>query len=382
MRGLMLSNLKFLKWWGCAALVVASILLWEPLDRALFSVRFAASLQDLASGDTGQQFDIREAKVRRQFGGHSYEALTYFPVNSAPSKALVLVPGISELGCYHPRLMALSRLLADKGLLVVTPDIETFRKLQISADPLDQILFWQREIPALPGGENVRATGLAGISYAGTLALIAAARPEVRDRVAFVVAIGPYSNLERCTRHWFAAGPTAPGSGSYPTRFYAKWIIMLSALETLPSMEDRRFLTEVLNCLLLQKKVPAPAAPGLTPDGARWFRLATMGEDQSDPELAAEIQKRLVPRLYRRLDPESALSQLRCPVFLIHGAFDDLIPAGESMELHQRIPSSQLLISPFLTHTHFSEKPLSWSGKIAAGFDTIAFCYRFSRVIR
>jgi pimeloyl-ACP methyl ester carboxylesterase len=81
------------------------------------------------------------------------------------------------------------------------------------------------------------------------------------------------------------------------------------------------------------------------------------------------------------LDPSDALKQLRCPVFLLHGAYDDLIPPRESVELHQRLTHSHLLISPFMTHTHPSGTSLSLWQKVKAVFSTMAFCYQLSETI-
>jgi pimeloyl-ACP methyl ester carboxylesterase len=369
------------KWSIGVGILLACILLWNPLSHVIFEVRFALSLQKLAAGDSGQDLAVRLSKIHRPFNGQNYEALVYYPTKSPPTKAVLLIAGLSELGCYHPRLMALSRFLADRGLMVLSPDIREFRDFQISPKPIDQILFWYGQISTLQGGGNIKKTGLAGISYSGTIALICAANPEIRDQVGFVIAVGPYSSLIRCTRNWFAASPGKAVSKYYPTRYYAKWIIMLSALDMVADPEDRLFLHGVLDCLLLQHEVP-PARAVLTAEGARWYRLATMHEDRSDPELVSEIEKHLTPRIYAQLDPGEALNDIRCPVFLIHGAYDDLIPPEESMELHRKISDSHLLIIPFLTHTHPTDTPISRKQKLKAGLDALFFCYQLSRVIQ
>ncbi len=370
------------KWkWGIAIGVLLCILLWNPLSHAIFVVRFALSLKELAAGENGQNLNVRQIKIERQINGRSYQALLYYPVKSAPSKAVLLLPGISELGCYHPKLMALSRFLADSGLMVLSPDIREFRDFQISPKSIDQILFWYGQIPMLQGGEKIKKAGLAGISYAGTLALISAAKPEIRDRLGFVLAVGPYSSLIRCTNSWFAASPGSASNDDYPTRYYAKWIIMMSALEMVTEPKDRPFLHDVLDTLLLQQKVPK-AAPELTPEGVRWYRLATMHENQSDPELVSKIEKYLTPRVYAQLDPGGSLNKIKCPVFLIHGAYDDLIPPEESIELHRKISDSHLLIIPFLTHTHPIATPIPRTKKLKAGLQALVFSYHLSQLIQ
>jgi pimeloyl-ACP methyl ester carboxylesterase len=374
--------LKSKKWkWGIAAgILVACVLLLNPFRHFLFSVRLASSLQALDAGATGKELAVRETKIRRRMGSRECEAILYRPAQSSAIGAIVVVPGISELGCYHPRLVALSRFLADRRLMVVTPDIPEFRNFEITAEPMDQILFWHGQVASLEGYTGTRGIGLAGISFSGTLALMAATRPEIRNDVGYVVAIGPYYNLIRCTGEWFKAEPRDSWNGYYPTKYYGRWIVMLSALDMIAENRDHCFLEDVLRASLLQQEVP-PAAVDLTSEGLRWYRLATMPPDQSDPELAAKIEKYLISRIYPELDPDNFLQKVPCPVFLIHGAYDDLISPEESADLHRRLPQSYLLRSPFLTHTHPNKAAMTWKQKAAAAMETLIFCHRFAGIL-
>ena len=205
-----------------------------------------------------------------------------------------------------------------------------------------------------------------------------AAMPEIRESAGFVIAIGPYYDLIKCTRGWFAARPDQSGD-QYPTRFYAKWIIMLSALDMIPEKREQLFLQEVLINLLRTKKLPP--AEGLSTEGRRWYALATMQGDQSDEELSMQIEKHLAGSILSKLDPRQTLDKIICPVFLIHGAFDDLIPPEESNDLHRQIPTTHLLVSPFLTHTHPADAPLNFRQKTKSILETLAFCYQLSGVI-
>ena len=373
---------RTVKKWGLAAgSLIILLLAVQPVSHAVFAVRLALSLQKLAAGATEQITEVRRAKVRRRMGNQDLDALLYYPAKSPAVSAIVLVAGLSEQGCYHPRLIALSRLLAERGMLVLTPDVREFRDFKISPEAINQILFWHTQIPTVEGGGKIRNIGLAGISFSGTMAMIAAAQPEIRDKVAFIVSIGPYSNLIRCTRGWFAAGPITVTGDYYPTRYYARWIAMLAAVDMIESDTDRRFLESLLHNLLLQKDAP-PAPADLTAAGSRWYAVATMREDQSDPGLSNSIEAHLVSHVYTKLDPEAAVRNLHCPVFLIHGAYDDLIPPEESLELHQTLARSYLLISPFLTHTHPTDRTLSLGQKAKAAVDTLLFSYSLSREIR
>lgn len=376
-----ISRSKKLVWGAIAGFFILGLLLFNPLSRLAFSVRLGLCLKSLASGATGDDLAVQVTTIYEPKGSTEYAALLYSPEPSSIAGAAVLIPGMSELGCYHPRLVAFSRYLADIGFLVITPDIREFKSFQITAAPIDQILLWHKRAEALIKNQIDNKPGIAGVSYSGTLALMAAAKPEIRDRVGFVAAIGPYYNLIRCTRKWFGTSTEALGEEHYHARFYAKWIVMLAALEMLSENRDRVHLKDLLQKLLLQEEMP-PVDDGLTPEGLRWRRLATLPPDQSDPELALKIEEYLVARIYPPLNPAGSMRDIRCPVYLIHGAHDNLIPSKESVDLHRSIPHSRLLISPFLTHTHPNTNPLSRKQKFQAIWDVIAFCNQFAREIR
>lgn len=368
------------KRWLWAVLVLAA--LSAPAFRLFTAIRLAAIVRRVASGDTGADENIREEKIVRRSGSAEYLSLVYRPAKSSPAGAILLVPGVSELGCYHPRLVALSRALAGAGFLVLTPDIRMLREFRIYPPPLAEVSLWIHEIRRIPGGENVRRIGLAGVSFSATLALIAAAQPQNRDQISYVLGIGAFDDLRRCSSFWFDAGPVTVSAGYYPTRFYARWIIMMAALDLVPAAGDRQFLETVLRDVLNLKQAP-PLPAGASETCRRWYRLALMRENKEDPELARVIQDHVASRLGPELSTQGPAGEIRCPVFLAHGAYDDLIPPEESVRLREKIShaDSYLLISPFLTHTHPWEKPLGRWTKVKAGFEVLLFFYRLAGVL-
>lgn len=366
-----------------AVAVVMAVAIYEPAANLVFAARLLIAIQRVSKGATGEDLDIIQARIVRQDGREQREALSYRPGRSMPARAVVLVPGISELGCYHPRLRALSRHLASSGFLVVTPDIPLLRQFRMSPQAVDQISFWLRQIPTLEGSSSIRITGLSGISFSATLAIIAAARPELRDRVSFVFGIGAYDDPLRCSRGWFAAGPVTMSPGYYPTRYYARWIVMLGALDMVPRPEDREFLENALTHLLMLKP-PPPFPSSLSQTAQRWYRLAIMPENEADPELQAAIEDRMSATLYKEISPERAAGEIRCPIFLVHGASDDLIPPDESLHLASRFVSVpvSVVVSPFLTHTHPVQQEPHGMGKVKAVWEIARFFYQFAEVVR
>lgn len=364
------------------AAILAAAVAYVPARRAITAVRLLLVVRQVASGEIPASPAVQETRVIRKSGPELLGAVVYRPAGGSPSSGILLIPGVSELGCDHPRLVSLARALAKSGFFVVTPDIRTFREFQIYPPPLDEISFWLHESARLDGGQMMRRIGLAGISFSGTLALIAAGDVQNRGRAAYVLAIGAFEDLMLCSRFWFDAGPVTVSPGYYPTRYYAKWVLMLAAADLLAEPADRAFVKTALRDLLLQKAVPAPT-DDVTETGRRWLKLAVLREDASDPELALNIENRIAALLYPGLDTGKSAAAIRCPVFLAHGAYDDLIPPEESIRLQKRISSakSYLLISPFLTHTHPWEKPLDWWTKVKAVCAIFAFFYHLAGVL-
>ncbi len=346
------------------------------------ALRLMTVVERVASGDIEKSPAIAESVVVRRIGASEVDALTYCPAGSNPSDGVLLIPGVSELGCRHPRLVSLSRALAKSGFFVVTPDIKILREFKIYPPPLDEISYWIRETRKLSGGLRLRRLGLAGISFSGTLALISAGQPQNRDLVAFVLGIGCFDELSRCCRFWFGAGPVTMGPGYYPTRYYARWIIMLAAVDLLIDPAERQFQEMLLTDLLLQKNPPSPP-DSISTESLRWYRLATMREDQSDPQLAEQIERHVADNLLPLLATDVPAREIRCPVFLAHGAYDDLIPPEESKILRGKIreAKSYLLITPFVTHTHPSERRLGWAGETKAILSLFTFFYHLAGVL-
>ncbi len=376
------AKLRKPKWAFLLGLCVVVLVAAASIGRLMTTIRLLTVVQQVALENEGNGPRVREEKIVRKMRGLDETAIVYGPLDSSPTSAVILVPGVSELGCYHPRLAALSRSLAAANFLVLTPDIRLLRKFGIYPPPLEEISFWLHEVRLLGGAGKVSRVGLAGVSFSATLALIAAAEPQNRGLTSYVLGIGAFDDLLRCSHFWFDAGPVTVAPGNYPTRFYAKWIIMLAADSLLVDQGDRRFVEDVLRCLLLQHAVPAPP-DSLTEQGRRWYRLALMRENEADPQLSQQIESRVAAILYPELSTAGPAAEIHCPIFLAHGAYDDLIPPDESRRLRDKVTSarSYLLVSPFLTHTHPLGKPVGWWQRTTGVIALFVFFYHLSGVV-
>ena len=216
-------------------------------------------------------------------------------------KECVACHGAAKDGFRDARLVRFARALARSGALVLTPDLEGLRRFRVTEESVGQIVEAQRALRSRTDLVEGGRVSLIGISFAGTLSLLAAADPVIRDSVPAVLSFGGYADLEGLVRHWLEAAPEAP-PGEYPVECYGRVIAILNNLDPLVPEVERDPLREGLERFLREKRPPPrpPDLGGMASD--LWDAATTLGPTRPDLVerivLAAGPGAR--PRTYRR----------------------------------------------------------------------------------
>ncbi|MGA3212650.1 MAG: alpha/beta hydrolase [Terriglobales bacterium] len=285
-------------------------------------------------------------------------ARLYSPRGAANPPGLVILHGIHHLGMDEPRLVRFSRAFASEGIEVLTPALQSLADYRVDED---DVAVTGAAAHALSQKRGTRV-GALGLSFAGGLALLAAADPKFSEDVGFVVAIGAHDDLTRVCRY-LATGRTPRPDGTIealPPHEYGMLVLVYSHVDEFFSSADVPHAREVLRLQLWEQ--PDAAKPQLTrlsPAGRRRMeRLLEHRQDVWLPDLLAMISHHGADM--DRLSPHGHLSALRVPVFLLHGSDDSVIPASESLWLAREVPAPYLrevLVSPLLTHVEVASKP-------------------------
>jgi dienelactone hydrolase len=331
-----------------ATLIAAAIAAWPYFLAFSFVVR-AAGLHGLTGrvATIGSRREIaRMIEIPTKRG--SLRARWYEP-ESEPRRTALLVPGLHPAGIDEPRLVLLSRELAASGVSVVTLDIGELSQIVLTpaiTDAIEDAAVW------LSTTARDRRVGLIGIGFGGGLAVVAAGREALRDRVAYVVSIGGHDDLPRVLRY-ICTGIDPPHPREF--RFEA------DKAQAVARPPDSDAVAAVL-AGLADRVVPAQQAAGLRAAVVRSIlasRPEAADSEKADGELAAlrklaghlpqpsatllsyviahdvvHLGTRLLPYV-SAYGASPALSASRspkpsAPVFILHDTDDNVIPAIES----------------------------------------------------
>ena len=346
------------------AVLVSAAWLARPFAHGLSFVIRAAELTGtahrLADLDTAptREREIAIPTIRGPLRARLYEP-------SRPRhRAALLVSGLQAAGIDEPRLVALARHLSGSGLTIVTPDIPELSRFEIApaiTDAIEEAGLWLSSDAELAPDRKV---ALMGIGLSGGLSVVAAGRPSIAGRVAFVFSLGGHADLPRVLRYLCTGVEPRPG-GQVRLRPDATEESSGTGrlLPDQPFVRPPRDSGVAVILLGLANRLVPPAQVEPLRAAVRRFlaasQLERVDKAQADRELESltQVAKRLpapsatllryvtgrdVVHLGARLLPyvgsyggDPALSPSRsakgsAPVFLLHGSDDNVIPAVES----------------------------------------------------
>jgi dienelactone hydrolase len=347
-----------------AALGVAALAaIWPRLPALVFLWSMAGgpdTLRRLAPVD-GHAVGTRDVDIPTRHG--SLRARVYATTPASPTTVLV-VPGVHAGGVDEPRQARFSRQFAATGVTVVVaplPDLREFRLTATSTDQIEDAVQWLTATPSLaPAG----AIGLVGVSFAGGLAVAAAGRPAIVDRLQAVLSLGGYGDFGRVLQ--YLCSGRLPDGGFLAPHDYGVAIAALAAGPWIVPPDQVAALDRGIRSYL-------EAAFDTSETQAEAARLVAAARRQAEdlPDPAGDILRAVVTRDVARvggwiapaidalaanpaLSPERSPPP-RVPVFLLHGPDDTVIPSSETLalaaHLRRQSPAAvHVLLTPVLSH--------------------------------
>lgn len=348
------------RWILSLGVLVIGIVLVRPIGADLRVISIVLRFSSPQSTTLGTRFaghPIREETetIQSPWGPVRYHL--YTPLNSRHYGGVVLVHGIHREGIEEPRLINFSRALAAAGVEVMTPEITDLANYSVTSKT-PEVIGYSAEF--LSNRMKRPKVGVIGLSFSGGLALIAAADPRYASKMGFVLALGGYSDLGRVARFLATDKVQMPDGTTRVIRAheYGALVIAYSHVADFFPAGDITTAREALRLWLSEMPDQAWAtARGLSPQGTVRFEELLHHRQGLRESLLRSIQ--LHGSEMEAVSPSGRLDNLSVPVYLLHAARDDVIPASETLWLSQEIPRNRLravLISPVIVHSDVGEE--------------------------
>jgi pimeloyl-ACP methyl ester carboxylesterase len=279
-------------------------------------------------------------------------ARLYTPVHHPHAPAIMVIHGVDYLGIDEPRLVAFASAMSSCGLRVLTPELPDIKDYRVGTHSIASIgdaAVW------LAHQNSGRPVGVMGLSFSGSLSLLAAADPQYRPDIKFVVAAGSEAEMSRVANYYITGkDPRPDGSVEVlPPHEYGALVLEYANLQDFVLAPDLDAVRQVLREHLYED-VPAERAAfaTLTPKQADEARQLM---DTTSPITRRELAESNALHLetMASVSPQGHLAQLTAPVYLLHGEADNVIPSAETLWLEREIPRQDVkavLISPVISH--------------------------------
>jgi len=300
----------------------------------------------------------------RAAGDRDLDAWLYLPTDRPVFGAYLISPGLHYAGPSDPRLDRFCAIVAASGFLVFAPFVPDYTSLRVQATAigdLDRAFGTLLELPELPRGLR---PGVFSVSFGSLLALRLAAAPERADQIGGLVLFGGYADWTK-TIHFCLTGEIdgvrhgtrdplnqpvvfmnlmdyMDDKPDDPEPLFAAWRAYVEATWGRPEMKAEA----------AYRAAAATIEPTLPESLRQWFRIGVGTEPGALERCTAALGR--LGASHDFLDPRPHLAGIRCPVHLIHGVDDDVIPYPQSLEIAAALPphvDAQVYLTGLYGHT-------------------------------
>ena len=275
----------------------------------------------------------------------------YTSTDNPHPRAIVLLHGVHHLGYDEPRLVNFASALARCGFQVLTPNLPELAGYNISPASLTDIRTSIHFFAQRTGGPVT----VIGLSFAGGLAILAAADPATTPDVKAVLSVGGHASFARVADYYITGVAHGAKGDAYtvPPHDYGSLVLAYDHLGDYIPAQDVSPVLPALRAHLYENS-----------DGEKTL-LATLNPRQQTElhqieqfnlpaETAiAKTSNAKYASAMAAISPEQQVAQLHVPIYLLHGSGDTVIPPTELSWLQQDLPPGSVkaaLVTPLLSH--------------------------------
>ncbi len=270
-------------------------------------------------------------KVKYPTRAGQVEGEVYRPSGVGPYPGLVVSLGVVPFGVDHPQVPVLGKALARAGFAALLYWSPAMRDFRLDADDIENISLAYNWLIAQPYVDSARS-GLLGTCVGGSFALMAAAQPLIRDRIAFLSAYAPYSSLWTFA-HDVASGTRSAGTGREP--WQVDPLTRKVFLHCMTAFLERSEAEQLRSAFTNENE---PRRHYELSADAQAVYLLLSARNENEAEVALHQLPLILQENLTRLSPMNYVKDIRAPLMiLLHDRGDQVIPVGESRHLYSAL---------------------------------------------
>lgn len=293
-----------------------------------------AVLADALGAPLPRPFARPAERVEVRLGGVTGDL--YEPTEGAP--AILLIPGAAPKGKDDPRAVRLARSLARSNRTVFVPTLR-LSSMRLERADIEGLV---DAIGALARRTD-RPVVVLGISYGGSLGMIAAADQRVRTDIELVAVFGAFFDLRGLIQA-ASTGVSLVGERRVPWGGdpRAGEVLREAALELVPRPQR-----DVLAAAFDRRDQGIPE--DLPPEARSVYELVVNRDPRQTAALAARLGAH-ASKVIRDFSPSTFADQIASPVVAIHSTDDPVTPYGEAVRLKAALPDARLVTVSLFEH--------------------------------
>jgi acetyl esterase/lipase len=282
--------------------------------------------------------------------------LKIFTNSSGTKDVVILYPGASPYGEYHPKMLALGAVLAESRFTVFIPRIPPLKELDISEINIqwfNHFYKWMLEKQQVPA-EKI---AMVGLSYGGGLMLKSLLETNGKlPSPKAILTYGTYSDGRTIVQFLLNGEISLHGSTyTIPPHEWGLVVIFHNFLKNLSLDWDSTKIQTALTYQISENFAERDKVVDSMPkDQQNLFHSILKGE--ATPEIKALVDDIVENEedAFINLSPKFWGDKIKEKVFILHGANDSMVPFTESIKLADYIPENELLISYIYEHKEIS----------------------------
>ena len=345
--------------WVVVGLLGLLLMGWTPGLRFVRAARFLQRMSQPSTPAEPAAARVTTRELTIDGRGGPIRARLYFRTDQPRGEGVVVAHGVHYQGIDERRLVPFARGLAESGLTVLTPELTDLADYRITASGVAVIQDAVRYLAA--DQEHVRGdrVGLLGFSFAGGLALVAAEDSATAEHLSYVTSVGGHHDLRRVLRFLIHNEIETP-HGVLPMQAHEYGLVVLvyGNLEHFVPAADLEPMRAGFKAWLKEDRKAARefARAATTPEASALWQLLESGRLQTlAPKLDALLEAQQAQ--LTALSSAGHLAELNVPVYLLHGAHDNVIPPSETDAANLELGAAEhlALVSPLIEHVEVSK---------------------------